>query len=588
MNARKVRRSTILGFCLALTPCAVQGDDGGPATRFGAVGDEFQVNTYTTSDQGNPAVAVDADGDFVVVWQSVGSAGSDSLETSVQGQRYASDGSPLAGEFQVNTYTTSSQIYPAVAMDSDGDFVVVWWSVGSAGTDSSSTSVQGQRYASDGSAVGGEFQVNTYTPSAQALPAVAVDADGDFVVVWQSVGSAGSDTSNQSVQGQRYASDGSALGGEFQINTYTTSNQRSPAVAMNGAGHFVVVWRSYGSAGSDTSNFSIQGQRYASDGSAVGGEFQVNTYTSSGQESSAVAMADDGDFVVVWHSLGSVGSDSQARSIQGQLYASDGSAVGGEFQINTYTTSVQTSPAVSIDGEGDFVVVWDSIGSPGTDPDDSVQGQRYASDGTAIGGQFQVNTYTTSFEGGSPAVAATTAGELVVVWNNGGSPGTDSSYESVLGQRFAFEADLSITKDDGLTSATPGDTLVYTIVASNAGPTDATDVSVTDTFPMGLTCDWTSFAMGGASGNTLASSGDLGETLSLPVGSSVTYTVDCDTDPDLEALVVNTATISSPVTDPNLANNSATDLTAVPAGIFADGFESGDTLAWSSTVGGAR
>ena len=53
---------------------------------------------------------------------------------------------------------------------------------------------------------------------------------GDFVVVWQSYGSSGGDTSYSSVQGQRYAAGGAALGGEFQVNAYTTSTQRYPSV----------------------------------------------------------------------------------------------------------------------------------------------------------------------------------------------------------------------------------------------------------------------------------------------------------------------------------------------------------------------
>ncbi|MCG8455583.1 MAG: hypothetical protein MI919_04825, partial [Holophagales bacterium] len=52
----------------------------------------------------------------------------------------------------------------------------------------------------DGSAVGAEIQVNTYTTSFQDSPSVAVDADGDFVVVWTSNGSDGTDNSSYSIQ----------------------------------------------------------------------------------------------------------------------------------------------------------------------------------------------------------------------------------------------------------------------------------------------------------------------------------------------------------------------------------------------------
>ncbi len=162
--------------------------------------DDVQVNSYTTGGQGFPSMAMDADGDFVVVWHSAGSAGADSAGYSIQGQRFASDGSVVGTEFQVNSYTTGNQDFPAVAMDSDGDFVVAWESYGSVGTDSSDKSVQGQRFASDGSVLGAELQVNTYTSSAQIRPSVAMESDGDFVVVWASNGSDGTDSDFFSIQ----------------------------------------------------------------------------------------------------------------------------------------------------------------------------------------------------------------------------------------------------------------------------------------------------------------------------------------------------------------------------------------------------
>ena len=58
----------------------------------GPAGADVQVNTYTTSSQYNASVAVDADGDFVVVWTSLGSSSTDSDGFSIQGQLYAADG----------------------------------------------------------------------------------------------------------------------------------------------------------------------------------------------------------------------------------------------------------------------------------------------------------------------------------------------------------------------------------------------------------------------------------------------------------------------------------------------------------------
>jgi len=52
---------------------------------------------------------------------------------------------------------------------------------------------------------GAQFQVNTYTTNSQGIPSVARAADADFVEVWRSGGSPGTDTSGYSIQGQRYS-----------------------------------------------------------------------------------------------------------------------------------------------------------------------------------------------------------------------------------------------------------------------------------------------------------------------------------------------------------------------------------------------
>ncbi len=197
--------------------------------------------------------------------------------------------------------------------------MVVWESTGNAGGDSYG-SIQGQRYDASGVAVGGEFQVNTYTTNTQNRPSVAVDADGGFVVVWQSAGSTGSDTDG-SIQGQRYDASGNPIGAEFQINGHTLGGQHSASIAMDAGGGFVVAWESTSSAGSDTDSDSIHGQRYEAGGSPVGTEFQVNVYTTSAQENPAVAVDADGDFVVAWQSLGSSGTDSWDQSIQARRFA---------------------------------------------------------------------------------------------------------------------------------------------------------------------------------------------------------------------------------------------------------------------------
>jgi hypothetical protein len=392
---------------------------------------DFQVNAYTPGSQWLPSVGADEAGNFVVVWSSSSSAGGDGSGYSIQGRRFDSGGDPLGGDFQVNTYTPGDQMFPAVAVDADGDFVVVWQSVGSAGTDTAFTSVQGRRFSSGGQPQGDDFQVNAYTPGLQGYPRVSASPAGDFVVVWHSDGSSGFDDSGYSIQGRRFASDGTALAAEFQVNSYSAYDQDFADVAVAADGGFVVVWHSRGSFGDDNPGSSVQAQVYDSAGAPQGDQLQVNAYTTGNQRSPAVGAAADGSFVVTWASYGSTASDASGYSVQARRFDSGGAALGAELQVNTYTTSGQDVPRIAVAGDGGFAVVWESVGSPGDDASDrSVQGRCYTPAGSALGDQLQVNTYVASSQF-LPAVAVAASGSLTVAWTSFGSSGDDGSALSV-------------------------------------------------------------------------------------------------------------------------------------------------------------
>ncbi len=243
-------------------------------------GPEFQVNTYTPDDQRYPAIATGATGDYVVAWRSTQLFG---LGVDIFAQRFDSGGNPQGGEFQVNTNTLAelnNYIFgisksPAVGMDGSGNFVVTWQSRGQ-GT---SYNVFGQRFDSMSNPQGGEYQVNSYTGTA-SFPDVGMSEAGGFVVVWED---SSRDTSLQGILGRRFDSLGSPQGAEFQVNTYTTGSQASPAISMADSGSFTVVWQSYDQ---DGSSYGVFGQRFDSLASPQGGEFQINTHTSGDVPSS--------------------------------------------------------------------------------------------------------------------------------------------------------------------------------------------------------------------------------------------------------------------------------------------------------------
>ncbi len=137
------------------------------------------------------------------------------------------------------------------------------------------------------------------------------------------------------------------------------------------------------------------------------------------------------------------------------------------------------------------------------------------------------------------------------------NPASNSATDTdTIGQ----QADLAITKTDGVSGVTAGGSTTYTITASNAGPSDAAGATVTDTFPASLTATWTCVGAGGGT-CTAAGSGNINDTVNLPVGGSVTYTASATITPSATGTLSNTATVNPPggVSDPNPASNSATD-----------------------------
>ena len=155
---------------------------------------------------------------------------------------------------------------------------------------------------------------------------------------------------------------------------------------------------------------------------------------------------------------------------------------------------------------------------------------------------------------GSLANTATVSSAIATETDAGDNSATDTDTLEVT-------ADLEITKDNGAATSVPGQPTTYTIVVTNQGPSTVTDAAVADTFPGVLSnCTTTSVAAGGASGNTAAGTGDLADTLSMPPGSSVTYTATCDVDPSATGSLANTATVSSAIaTETDAGDNSATD-----------------------------
>jgi uncharacterized repeat protein (TIGR01451 family) len=124
--------------------------------------------------------------------------------------------------------------------------------------------------------------------------------------------------------------------------------------------------------------------------------------------------------------------------------------------------------------------------------------------------------------------------------------------------------DLQVTTADntGTGSAIPGTAITYTVTVHNAGPSAVSGATVTDLFPAALSgVTFTASATGGATGFTANGSGNISDTVVLPVGSTVTYIATATISPSATGTLSNTATAATPtgITDTDANGSTATD-----------------------------
>ena len=330
----------------------------------------FQVNVQTAGDHEKPQVALLNGGGAVFVWQG-GKYGFQKIYARFLG---ANGAFTTTTNIQVNTYTNSFQIGSVVATLTDGSVVVVW---ASDGEDGDLQGVYGQRLSATGAKLGGEFQINQYTPHNQRTPAVTALANGNFVVAWVS------ELQRTSASVDIYArifgitsNAVSAVGNEFPVNTSVTNMCANPQVAASPQSGFAVVWSQNANtvltAGSQygvqvspaqtslsPDGWDVFGRLFNANGTAAGAPVRLNTYTYGDQYAPKIS-AFGKEYLTVWISLG---QDGSWEGIFGQFLTSGGALEGVEFRVNTTTVSRQIQPSVASDGFNRFLVVWSSFGA---------------------------------------------------------------------------------------------------------------------------------------------------------------------------------------------------------------------------------
>ena len=470
----------------------------GAGDRLPFQGEEFVVNNttngnqtipsgidlanFTSDDPAGPAIDTDDAGNYVVVWADE----NDGDGNGIFACGFNADGSQLFAEMPINVGTTGVQENPHVAVDADGDFVVTWES----DPTGSNLDIFASGFTAGGTPRFAEFQVNTITTDRDEHPRLDMMDNGDFIIAWDS-GIDDQTPGTKEVRFRRFSADSTPVdGADVTANWWSRGNQRFPDPAFDGSGNFVITWQSgaggtgefqdgdvsgifariFDSSGTPIDVTNLTGQCFdvcaTADPVCTTDELNyptkeicVNDYKIESQDLPRVARNDAGDFVITWHSNGSAGAappgasrttDDSANSVHAKRFDSAGDANGDGWQVNSFTTSDQVFPDVAIAPGGCFVISWSSffqevdsgdldncadldiltILSGACDKLSEVYSEEYNADGTVRNAEFRVNTGfvnpspMTALDGIQvyPAVDVADTGVSVTAWASGPPP----------------------------------------------------------------------------------------------------------------------------------------------------------------------
>ena len=294
-----------------------RGFDANGCERFG----EITVNVDTTRQQTRPVVAMDGAGNFVVVWEAGG---------VIKARGFDAAGRERFAERTVNSQSTGDQgvgVRPAIAMGSDGDFVVAWESGG----------IKVKGFNS-----GGSQKIAQLTVGKGRRPAVAMSTTGEFVIVWE----------DDDIKARGFKASGTQGFHQLVVNSSSRGQQRRPAIAMTRGGGFVVAWED---DANDNDIYQIEARGFTANGQQALAQFTVNTKASGQQRNPVIAADRSGQFVVAWQDDA---NDNGVYDIKARAFTSAGAELLKQQTVNANSSGQQVLPALALGPGGRFLIAW--------------------------------------------------------------------------------------------------------------------------------------------------------------------------------------------------------------------------------------
>ncbi len=374
---------------------------------------------------------------------------------------------------------------------------------------------------------------------------VACASDGSFVLSWISQG-----VPMPQVTARVFAFDGTPVTSELPVSAPDEGLEVEAHMAADAAGNFVVVWPTQNGDGSGDAGVRLRRFTAMGVGSPEAG---ANSHTSGFQGYPRVARRSTGEFVIVWSGVG----PGSVTGIWMRRFDAAGTPAGPEVLVESGAVDF---PSIAMrPSTGDYVIAWQTTGAS-----EDIRARRFDAAGTPVGAAFDVNS-STAGDQAHPTVAMAPGGAFVVLYLGNGQGDADGA----LGQLY-----------DASGIAVGGEFWVNWTVTGFVDWASATflpDGSFAVLYDIGFAgVGYRAYVARYSSIAVRDGFGDFPVTLALAEDRSQF---------GLSACADGTATLRVPFQEgPNLGKDQEVFTQRISLGLFADGLESGDAVAWSSSV----
>ena len=380
------------------------------------VGGNLLVNDdFGTSNQENPAVALNDAGAAAIVWQDYRSGFSDPaayLASDIYLQLYSANGTRKGVNLLVSDGSGAWEgRSPSVATNSSGAGVVVWES---SETPGGAPNIYLRSFGPAGAPLGKIVKVSDTVTYGNPF-AVAISDSGAVAVTWSTSGATESGYPHK-VHMQRYGAQGERLGGNVVVNDFVNEQGGQSYVAMNASGAIAVVWNYAFSGGWGGTYSRIYMQQFSANGERTGASNMVDAC--EGVAGLSIAMNDAGYVVVAWtHGVSGYAKDTVCI----RYYKPDGTPLGSKAVVAVAVPSPEwpypsITPSVSMDDSGNTLVLW-TAGTFGRASAD-IMGQRLLPFGVMMGEPFRIQMSEGPMEFQRKIAVTTVGRKILCAWED--------------------------------------------------------------------------------------------------------------------------------------------------------------------------